>query len=168
MIAKIKQHPELSKLLRAECCENEVCVSISSDVDPESVVILKVDDFYNAQNIEFRPKSIDCLIFRSCKDGGYGIVLVELKNISSMGHYQVGDILGKFETTLFDFIEKRFKRELLHDFKEIKLYFVSNIEIYRRDMGLKMEAMMNMRIKFQGRRLMISPMMPTPTIKNCR
>lgn len=167
MLDRIKKHPELSKLIGTDCCENGVCVTISPDVDANAVIILKVDQFYNSLNIEKRPKSIDCLIIRKCKDAGFGLTLVELKDISSIAHYGVGDISEKFNTTLFDFIERRFREELSRDFKEIKLYFVSKIEVHKRDLGLKMEALMNLRINFQGKRLMISPMMPTPTIKNC-
>ncbi len=167
MIDRIKKHPELSKWIVADCCENGVCVSFSEDIDLGSVVILKVDDYYNSLRIEKRPKSIDCLIVRKCKGLGFGLTLVELKDISSIGHYSVKDISDKFSNTLFDFIGREFKEELLRDFNDIKLYFVSNIEVHKRDLGLKMEALINLRFNFQGKRLMISPMMPTPTIKNC-
>lgn len=167
MIEKIKKHPELSKWVVDDCCENGICVTFSDDVELSTVVILKVDDFYNSLHIEKRPKSIDCLIVRKCKGIGFGLTLVELKDISSMGHYSVSDISAKFHTTLYDFIERRFKDQLLHDFKDIKLYFVSKIEVHKRDQGLKMETLINLRFNFQGRRLMIYPKMPSPAIKNC-
>jgi hypothetical protein len=53
------------------------------------------------------------------------------------------------------------------NYSEIKLFFVSRQEIHRRDLGLKMEVLINTRFKFNDRTLMIIPKMPTPTIKNC-
>ena len=50
---------------------------------------------------------------------------------------------SKFDTTLNDFIKNRFRDPLDIDYKDIKLYFVSKQEIYKRDLGLKMEVLMN-------------------------
>ena len=37
-------------------------------------------------------------------------------------------------------------------------------EIYKRDLGLKMETLINVKFKYKGKILMIRPFMPTPTI----
>ena len=44
---------------------------------------------------------------------------------------------------------------------------LANKEIYKRDLGLKIEVLMNLRFKFNERKLMIIPRMPDPTIKKC-
>lgn len=167
MLARIRKHPVLSQLLRTECCENGVCVTISPDVDAAKVLILKVDDYFNSLKVEKRPKSVDCLVLRECIAANYGLTLVELKNIVSTNHITMEEIRDKFSNTLSLFIEQIFRAEFAYEFEEVKLYFVSRIEIHRRDLGLKMEAMMGVRIPFRGRKLMISPIMPMPAIKNC-
>ena len=108
-----------------------------------------------------------CLIIRDCVNSGFGVTLVELKNIVNAQGFETKNIIEKFETTLFDFIKNRFKTILDIDFKEIKLYFVSNNEIYKRDLALKMKVLINKRIDYNNKKLMIIPKMPTPTIKNC-
>ena len=90
-----------------------------------------------------------------------------LKNIESGQGFNVDNMKEKFETTLFDFIKKRFKNQLDIHYSEIKLFFVSKQEIYKRDLGLKMDVLINIKFKYNDRVLMIRPEMPTPTIKNC-
>ncbi|HQE33061.1 MAG TPA: hypothetical protein PLZ71_01065 [Flavobacterium alvei] len=167
MINNIISHDTLSQYIEDTCCENGVCVSFEDDIDPNSYVIIKVDQFYNSLNIEKRPASIDCLIIRKCLISGYGLTLVELKNIENSKGFDLENMKSKFDTTLNDFIKNRFRDPLDIDYKDIKLYFVSKQEIYRRDLGLKMEVLMNVRFKFNEKQLMIIPRMPNPTIKKC-
>lgn len=167
MIKKIKAHKILSKYVEDTCCENDVCVTFENDILPSSYSIIKVDKFYNSLNIERRPASVDCLIIRKCITIGYGLTLVELKKIGSSKGFEVKNIKEKFETTLTDFIKVRFKIPLNIDYSEVKLYFVTNKELYHRDLGLKMEVLINLRFKFNNKNLMIIPRMPNPTIKNC-
>ncbi|MCF0056681.1 hypothetical protein [Dyadobacter sp. CY356] len=167
MISKVKNHEILSTLIEDTCCENDVCVTFDNEVLPSSYVIIKVDKFYNSLNIAERPASIDCLIIRKCNKSGYGLTLVELKNIDNSRGFETSNIKEKFETTLYDFIKTKFRNPLDIDYSDVKLFFVSNKEIYRRDIGLKMEVLINLRFKFNDKNLMISPKMPNPTIKNC-
>ena len=167
MINKIKTHEILSQYVEESCCENGICVTFDDEISPDSYVILKVDKYYNSLNIELRPASVDCLIIRKCIKTGYGMTLVELKNIDNSKGFTKNNIKEKFETTLFDFIKKIFKEPLDIDYSDIKLFFVSNIEIYKRDSGLKMEFLINTRFKFNDKYVMITPKMPNPTIKNC-
>lgn len=167
IIEKIKSHETLNQFLVEECCENNVSVTFQEDVASESYVIIKVDDFYNSLDIEKRPPSLDCLIIRRCLNIGFGLTLVELKEIHSGQAFDFDNMKAKFETCLDDFMQKRFKDLLFKDYKDIKLYFVSNIEIYKRDIGLKLETLMNVRFNYGSRKLMIQPRMPHPTITNC-
>lgn len=167
MINSIKANAVLSEYIEDSCCENDVCVTFENDIDPNSYVIIKVDKYYNSLNIEKRPASIDCLIIRECVGNGYGLTLVELKNIENSKGFDLNNMKSKFNTTLNDFIKIKFKNPLDIDYNEIKLFFVSNQEIYKRDLGLKMEVLMNVKFKFNERNLMIIPRMPNPTLKKC-
>lgn len=168
MLNRIKTHDTLQHYIEETCCENGVCVSFSDDVSQEDYVIIKVDKYYNSLNIEHRPPSPDCLIILKCKNGGYALTIVELKDISNSKGFEIGNLQKKFETCIFDFIGNKFKNPINDTiYKNVKLFFVSNIELYKRDLGLKMETLINTRYKFQGKTLMISPRMPSPTIKSC-
>ena len=167
MINKIKTHEILSQYVEESCCENGICVTFDDEISPDSYVILKVDKYYNSLNIELRPASVDCLIIRKCIKTGYGITLVELKNIDNSNTLTSKNIKEKFETTLFDFIKTVFRENLDVYYSDIKLLFVSNINLHRRDLGLAMETLMNTQLKFNDKKLMISFRMPNPTIKNC-
>lgn len=167
MIETINSHNILSAYIEDTCFENGVCVSFEVDINPDSYTIIKVDKYYNSLNIEKRPPSIDCLIIRKCLNNGYGLTLVELKNIETSKGFDLENMKSKFDTTLNDFIKNKFKNPLDIDYKEIKLFFVSKQEIYKRDLGLKMEVLMNVKFKFNDKQLMIIPRMPNPTIKKC-
>jgi hypothetical protein len=167
MINSIKSNALLSEYIEDTCCENDVCVTFENDINPSSYVIIKVDKYYNSLNIEKRPASIDCLIIRECVGKGFGMTLIELKNIENSKGFDLNNMKSKFNTTLNDFIKIKFKNPLDIDYNEIKLFFVSNQEIYKRDLGLKMEVLMNVKFKFNERNLMIIPRMPNPTLKKC-
>lgn len=167
MLQRIKNNSVLAQFIEEECCENGVCVTFDRDIDRESYIIIKVDKYYNSLTIEDRPASVDCLIIRKCEKSGFGLTLVELKSNKNSKNIDLSNIKEKYHTTLYDFIEKRFKEELRVAFNDVKLYFVSNIELYRRDLGLKMDVLINTRFRYSGKTLMIHPMMPNPTIKKC-
>jgi hypothetical protein len=168
MIQEIKNHPILSNFVEETCCENEVCVSFDNTISSNDYAIIKVDNYYNsALHQGLTPASVDCLIVRKCINSGYGLTIVELKNIHNSKGFGTENMIEKFQTTLADFIEIKFPDELFLDYNDVKLFFVSNKEIYKRDLGLKMETLINIKFRFQDRNLMIRPLMPTPTIKNC-
>ena len=167
MISKIKAHSILSNYIEDTCCENDICVTFDDAISPSNYVILKVDKYYNSLNVKTRPASIDCLIIRDCINNGLGLTLVELKKIENANGFDTKNIKEKFDTTLFDFIKKRFTTPLDVEYLDIKLYFVTKQEIYKRDLGLKMEVLINTRFDFNDRKLMVTPKMPNPTIKNC-
>lgn len=161
MINKIR-NSDLSAYIEDHCCENDVCVTLD---DINEYVIIKVDKFYNSLNIEKRPPSIDCLIIYKCKNNNsYSATLVELKNTKE---FNLENLKGKFDTTLNDFILNKFKDLVNLDYKKIDLFFVSTKEIYKRDVSLKLESLMNIRFKYGDKNLMIKPYMPNPAVKNC-
>lgn len=166
MITRLKNHSVLKHFIEDTCCENNICVSIDETISEDMYAIIKVDNYYNSLNLGDTPPSVDCLIIRKCLNGGYGLTLVELKNINRT-RFDKNNMSGKFNTTLEDFIKVKFREVLDIDYKDVKLYFVSKQELYKRDATLKLEVLMGIRFKFNGKTLMIQPKMPTPTILNC-
>lgn len=167
MIQKIKTHEVLKNFVVEECCENDVSVSFHPDFNVDDYVIIKVDDYYNSLGEGDTPASIDCLIIRKCAETGYGLTLVELKNIGGFRHFRLKNLEEKFETTIEDFIGKRFKNPLKTSYKKIDLFFVSNLKNYRRDSGLAMDTLINVNFKYEGRTLMLKPRIPIPMINKC-
>lgn len=167
MLDRIKVHPELKDLIEETCCENEVCVEIDDSLRKEDYIILKVDKYYNGLNLEKTPASPDCLIVQRCEHQGFSITIVELKSIYSSRAFTVDNLSEKFRTCLEDFMSKRFKAIFKKEYIRIELYFVSHVELYKRDLSLKMEALMNEKFNFEGRRLSIIPKMPVPVIRKC-
>lgn len=167
MINLIKNDQELSGFIVDECTENDICVDMDNVIDKNDYVIIKVDDYYNSLNIPNRPPSPDCLIVQKCKNGDYALIIVELKNIKNSKGFTVDNMCAKFDTCLTDFIPLRFSKYFDLDYKSICLLFVSKIEIYRRDHGLYMDALINKRFSFRGKNLKIKPRMPIPKLKPC-
>ena len=167
LINIIKNDPILKDYVISECCENNVSISLSPDINIENYVILKIDAFYNALEIELKPPSIDCLIIVKCSDNTYAIYLIELKSTSSANRLTIENILLKYDTCLKDFMMVRFKDYFNRDYKRIKLYLISNIDIYRRNRVLKLEILIKHKFWWKGKKIMVDPRMPIPQIKNC-
>lgn len=172
MIEKIIDNPVLQPFLSKTCCENNICITFATDVSPDDYIVIKVDEYYNSlpfsnQGDDKTPPSPDCLIIRRCKEGGFGLVIGELKNISSSKDFKTANLIAKFSTCFDDFMQNRFADLLFVDYKSIKLYFVSNIDKYKPNTSLSFEVLQEVKFKYNGKNYMISPEMPQPTIKNC-
>ena len=167
LFEKIKKHKELSKLIIEKCEENKICVDIDEKIDRKNVLILKPDNFYKSLNIANTPKSVDCLLILRCKERGYSMTLAELKNINSPDYgFSVTDLYQKFETIFNDFIPIKFEGILDERYRRIELYFVSKINIYKRDAGLSLK-LSQKKFTFNGKKYFIKPQMPTPAVKPC-
>ena len=59
--------------------KNSEKLTVKTEIMPDYYTIF--NNGKNSLNIEKRPASIDCLIIRECLNSGYGLTLVELKNI---------------------------------------------------------------------------------------
>lgn len=167
LIEKIKSDELLKNHIKSECCENNVSVSISPNIDPKDYTIIKVDSFYNNLNLEKTPASIDCLIIQKCSNGNYSITLVELKCITSTSGFTLNNVKEKFNTCINDFMKIRFKEYFNRDYKKFHMYFVTNIDIYKRNLGLKLEILIQYRFDWRGKKYIIDPRMPIPEIRNC-
>lgn len=170
MLDKIYKTEALLPFLKKECYENEVGISLDKGINEDDYVVIKVDDYYNSLNLgKDTPPSPDCLIIRKCEHTGYGLTIVELKNIQTAKGFNVNNMIGKFNTCINDFIMIRFKDLLFKEYVDIKLYFVSKINPYNknRDKGLRLETLIEKKIIYNGAKYMIAPDLPNPTIKKC-
>ena len=167
MLERIKSDPVLSRFLIPRCEDEGICVSFDSGISAHDYIIIKVDNYYNSLGMSKTPPSPDCLIVLKCRDNGYSLTLVELKGVGNSKGFELANLVGKFRTCLDDFISIRFKDLLFKDYKDVKLYFVSEIDVYKRDIGLKMDLLINTRIHYNGKSYLIRPYMPTPSIKRC-
>jgi hypothetical protein len=165
LFRRIRENQELQAIERATCEEHDVCVEIDDKIDKADIIILKVDDYYNSLNIEKRPKSPDCLILQRCLGGQYKLTIAELKDSKDTTY--VTEVSEKFKTCLEDFMAIRFKDLLYRDYQELKLYLVSKVELYKRDLGPRMEVLISKRFEFRGKKYLIQPFMPNPAIKPC-
>lgn len=169
LIERIRTHEQLAQYVCSVCEENGVGVSFDTGVSPEIYVIVKPDAYYNSSAFGAeRPPSADCFIVQMCSEDQYKLVIVELKNVQHAKDVSVENIRQKFSTCLNDFIPNRFPNLLDMEYKDIKLYFVSHIDIHRKqNLGLTLETLMDTRFKYKGRKYILYLNMPNPTIKNC-
>jgi hypothetical protein len=166
LFERIKNDTILAQFIRDKCEDEGICVDIDERISEDKVLIIKVDDYYNSLNIKKRPPSPDCFILVKCESGieEFCLTIVELKNT---GRFDFDNVEGKFLTCFNDFMSTEFKDYFNRDFIKIQLLLVSQTEIYKRDLGLKMKALMNKRIVFRDKKYMITPKMPTPAVKSC-
>jgi hypothetical protein len=168
MIDRIKSHPDLQPFLYSECCDQGLCLEFDDTVSVDDRVVIKVDEYYNAQDLgNGRPPSPDCLIIVRCKDGGYSLHVAELKNMTTAKYYDVNNVIKKFDTCFEDFIPVRFRDILFTDYKKVKLYFLSRIDMHTRDMGISYEILTGYRRKYNGKQLQIKAFIPIAKIKAC-
>lgn len=170
MLDRIKEHPILSKFIKDECSEQGVSIQIDNRISQDSYIIISPDEFYNSLKEKVFP-SVDCIVIQKCNELDYKITLIELKSIRTAHNFVLENMIEKFQNTLANFISVRFKENLFKNYKTVDLYFVSNIELHNikkdRDLGLKLEYLISKRFEYNGKRLMLRPKMPIPTIKPC-
>jgi hypothetical protein len=164
---ELRNDNALRDFIRDQCCENDVAVTISELIDPDDYVIIRVDEYYNSLGLAETPPSVDCLIIRRCADGTYRMTLVELKNIRDATRFRIKNIEAKFQTSLDDFITQRFRIIYNADCRELRLLFISKIKNYKRDLGLIRDTFMSLKFHYKGRRYLVTPMVPDPTIVPC-
>ncbi|MCP4347036.1 MAG: hypothetical protein GY795_16100 [Desulfobacterales bacterium] len=185
MFDEIFQHPDLFGLTRAGCEENDVGVQISEQLNEEDFIVLKIDSFYNSLRLTKPPPSVDCLIIVKCNTVAYyDFYLAELKNINSPKHFDINNVVKKFETTIHDFLTLKFPDIFLNDeycLNNLYLYFVSDVyrikkanpditkeEYDKKIKGLKIETFLSIKpFEFRGKKALISPLLPNPVVSEC-
>lgn len=114
LFEKIDQHSELYGLTVSECRENNsnlmlgCCLLSRGEINDDLIRILKIDKYYSSCFMHSPPPSVDCLII--VKNGGsYSYFMVELRDVKGAALVKPRDIMKKFETTVNDFINSRFR-----------------------------------------------------------
>lgn len=181
MINSIIQNEDLFSIVRTACEENGIGADIDQSLLSDDgfpldgkLIILKIDEYYNSQNIADRPKSIDFLVLvKCCDEVSYSLYLIELKNTADKSQLRPTGIIAKFATTVDDFINKKFK-EIFEDgiYKNIKLYLVSqknsNPGSDRKNRSSQFDAFSTVKpFELLGRRVSIEPKLPNPKIEPC-
>ena len=175
MINKIKYKKELEPFITDACEENKIFVSMAGDIPPNNYLVIKVDKYYNSLKLSHTPSSVDCLILLKCFDNDFVIYLIELKNIKSPKGFKVDNIFSKFETTIKNFMSKRFKDIFLnkrYTIKDLHLFFVTNpyrkSEKFRRKESTRMDFLLSIKpFRFRGKKYQLEHKLPSPMIRNC-
>ena len=180
LIDLLKKDVVVNQYFCAECKENDISIEIDNTINADDILIIKVDDYYNANvPLNDRPKSPDCLIIQRCSENSYSICIVELKNIKNQDGFTVKGIEEKFITCLDDFMSNRFAHYFhknLFDYKNIKLYFIADPYGFKESperqlkmRGHKLDLLIAIRIpKYFGKHLYIDNKLPNPKINNCK
>lgn len=165
----------LRKFLCAECQENGVAIEISEAVDASSLVILRVDSYYNSLDLAQTPPSPDCLIVQHCANNQYVVYVVELKNVGNLKNEKLSEIRNQFETCLLDFMSNRFRKYFYNpDYNftnSIHLLFISQPREAKntsRDRTTRLDSLLALPpISFGNRKYLIKYKVPNPTIQPC-
>ena len=177
LIKWLQDDPVISKYIRASCSENNIEVTISPEIDPSDILIIKVDAFYNEEIKNPEDPSPDCLIIQKCPTH-FDIYIVELKNVCTPRNISQENILGKFITCLDNFMSERYGNYFHHEDVEInklKLFFISDPYDFKNHperqltmRGHKFDLLNSIRIpRFFNKHLYIEPRIPSPTIRKC-
>lgn len=167
----LKNDEIINSFIVPECEDEGICVEIDETVADDSILIIKVDDYYNSLKIEKRPASVDCLIIQKCGDGKYQLFLVELKNVEAAKHINRKNLVEKFETSILDFLSNLLRTHFFnsaYQFKKLRLILSagkvksSDIKKYELDflLGLRL-------FKFQNKIIGINGIPPHPLMKRC-
>jgi hypothetical protein len=107
MFDKIMHNQALFNITCHDCSENNATVDFDSTLlingflNHEKFLILKPDNYYNAQCIEKRPPSPDCLILINCTEQEcYDLYLIELKDVKNTRELKYEIIVEKFKTMI--------------------------------------------------------------------
>jgi len=177
LINNIRNDAVISDFICQECKENDIQAAIDLAINSDDIVIVKIDDFYNAR-VRRPDCSPDCLIIQRCRDRTFNIYIVELKNINSPKKFTVENIVEKFNTCLGDFMSVRFANYFHSgdiDIQNISLLFISDPYHFKKNprkqdymRGHKIDALLSQRIpKYFSKHLYIEYKVPNPTIKKC-
>lgn len=167
----------ISKYICKQCSENGIELIIDQEIDPNNLLIIKIDDYYNNEIRRNCHCSPDCLVIQKCTNH-YDIYIVELRNIKDAQGFTVKEIEEKFITCLDNFMSERFGNYFHHvdiNINILKLFFISDPYHFKKNpfkqlymKGHKLDVLNSIRIpKFFNKHLYIEPRLPNPTVRLC-
>jgi len=170
LIERLRNESSIQSFIVSECEDEGICVEFTPKIDRNSVLIIKVDDFYNAQHLKIRPASVDCLIIQFCQENQYQVYLVELKNVQKQQFIHRKNLHEKFKNTLYDFIRNQLVDYFYDEKYECQFRLILNagkqenqqIKILSLDFLLSLSP-----ILFQGKRYGIHGFPPNFVVKPC-
>lgn len=180
MIGAIKKEENLAPFLKESCEENNYSAGIDPAIKKSDFVIIKVDDYYNAQRMENTPASVDCLVVVKSSDGSFSVYLVELKNVRRAGTINIDNVYEKFKNTLNLFMSQIYQKiffEEKHEINKVHLYFVadpyrwknknfSEEKIKSKLKETKLEKLLLKKpLRFRGKAYQIAYKLPNPLIR---
>lgn len=170
LIEALKADSQLTDFIQPSCTDEGIEVHTEDGIDVSSIIVIRVDDFYNAMNIEKRPASIDCLIIQHCGNDNYRLYLAELKNVDRANFISNKNLEEKFETTLLDFMSNRFRDYFFNEKYQLKLKLLLVAGKVKDDFikSYSLDFLLGLRLfRFQNKTLAINGMPPHPIIKKC-
>jgi hypothetical protein len=186
MLDAIERDPDLQRITRRTCVENEAEVEIcpallvKDDLDDSLIKILKVDDYYSTKNFARPPKSIDCLIVVKCASGTFELTLVELRDVTATKGVKPTDIVEKFSATFKRFLAEDFVGVFGnpdHQISKIRAWLVSDPfkalsdeKYQRRVRGTVLDVFQSLKpFEFRRHRVSITPLRlrPKPEVCTC-
>ena len=87
LIQELKADEELTDFIKSSCTDEGIDVQMEEGIDVSSIIVIKIDDFYNSLKRAKTPASIDCLIVQYCGNSNYRLYLIELKNVKNAPIY---------------------------------------------------------------------------------
>ena len=167
LIDDVRNNLEISSFLEQTCCENNIEVSVSSEVNSASICIIKVDKYYNSLNLSQTPPSVDCLILQHCILQNFFFHIVELKSVDKSPRLDINNVIEKFHNTISDFISVRFFEPIgKYDSVKLKLVLVSKVGNTGSDTMLR-KILRENSFSYKGLKSIIDLKYSTYTIENC-
>jgi hypothetical protein len=170
LIEALKAEPKLADFIKSSCNDEGIEVQMEEGMEATSIIVIKVDDFYNSLRQEKTPASIDCLIVQHCGNDNYRLYLVELKNVKTAHSINNQNLEEKFETTLLDFLSNKFRTYFFDEKYKLKLKLILSAGKVKNDFikSYQLEFLLGLRLfRFQNTILSINGIPPHPIIKKC-
>ena len=99
---------------------------VDSRLTPDQYIGIKVDDYYASLHQKVIPKASDFVVAVDCECDNYVLYVLEMKGVKSPSSTK--DIQEKFDTTMNDFLQNRYKDIFLNPkfkYKDVFLYLVT-------------------------------------------
>lgn len=126
MIQTIVNEKSFRGCLHHKIEDEGVGVSVDSRLTQDQYIGIKVDDYYTSLHQKVIPKAVDFVVAVDCECDSYVLYVMEMKGVKNPSSTK--DIQEKFDTTINDFLQNRYKNIFLdskYKYKDVFLYLVT-------------------------------------------